>query len=149
MDRFLNLKIFVLTTMFGVGGGVYTSFLGALPLIFSLDWSKIGYYFSWFVSPGLMFLTVFMMWYVGRGVMLRKELVSTCVSLFLGAWLGKYLGSCFGRVVWWRSADLLFFAGNILFSAFSGLGLFFEGFTGMALSYLTRPLDESSSGEEF
>lgn len=141
MNRFFNWKIFVLTALFGVGGGAYNSFVGALPLIFNHEWPKIVMwnYFSWFVSLGLIFLSVFVMWYVGRGIRLRAELVSVCVSLFLGAWLGEYVGSCFGRVVWWESADLPFFVVNILISIFSGLGLFFRSFTGVALAFLTTP----------
>ena len=47
------------------------------------------------------------------------------------------MGEGFGRVIWLGSADVHFFLGNILWSASSGLMLFFEGFTGVAIGYLT------------
>ncbi len=133
--------------VFGVGGGLYSSFGGALPILFrdvEFEVMRMWYPFLSILSLGFMFLILFVMWWVGRGISLRQELVSTCISLFLGAWLGTYVGGGCGRLVWFGSADIFFFLWNILSSAVSGLGLFFEGFTGVAIGYLTsREVGES------
>ncbi len=115
-------------------------FVGALPIIFrdvGFEIMRAWHSFLWIPSLGLMFLILFVMWWVGRGINLRAELVSTSVSLFLGAWLARYVSESAGRVIWYGSTDIFFFLGNIFYSAYSGLSLFFEGFTGVAMGYLT------------
>lgn len=133
MRRFFDFRLFGLMVVFGVGGGLYSSLVGALPLVFRhvpFEVIHTWYPFLSILSLGLMFLILFVMWQVGKGINLRTELVSTCVSLFLGAWLGRYVDESLGRAVWFGSADIFFFLGNILWLASSGLRLFFEGFTG-------------------
>lgn len=140
MRKSFEFRLFVLMAVFGVGGRLYSSFVTALPILFrhvSLEVIRTWYPFLSILSLGLMFLILFVMWRVGKGISLRTELVSACVSLFLGAWLGSYVGEGFGHVIWLGSANVFFFLGNILWSAYSGLMLFFEGFTGVAIGYLT------------
>lgn len=140
MGKFFDFRLFLLMVIFGVGYGLYNS---SVPLLFQFLDLKPGTvwvwsYFSNFVSLCFMSLILFVMWWVGRGVNLRRELVSTCVSLFLGAWLGWYVGEGFGHVVFWLgSIDIFFFLRNIFLSASYGSGLFFKGFTGVTIRYLT------------
>lgn len=140
MRRVFDLRLFVLIVVFGVSGGLYSSFVGALPIIFRDVGFEIlcaWYSFLWIPSLGLMFLFLFVMWWVGRGINPKAELVSTSVSLFLDAWLARYVSESASRVIWYGSTDVLFFLGNIFYSAYSGSSLFFEGFTGVAIGYLT------------
>jgi hypothetical protein len=140
MSRLFDFRLFLLMFVFGMCGGLYSSFAGALPIIFRdvpFEVIRVWYYYLWIPSVGLMFLILFVMWWVGRGINLRTELVSTSFSLFLGAWLARYVSESVGRVVWYGSTDIFFFLANIFYSAYSGLSLFFEGFTGVAIGYLT------------
>lgn len=140
MSRLFDLRLFLLMVVFGVCSGLYSSFVGALPIIFrdvGFEVIRVWYYYLWIAAVGLMLLILFVMWWVGRGINLRMELVSTSVSLFLGAWLARYVSESVSRVVWYQTTDLFFLVANILYSAYSGLSLFFEGFTGVAIGYIT------------
>jgi hypothetical protein len=148
MRRFVDFRLLGLMVVFGLGGGLYSSFVTALPVLFRhvrFEVIRTWYPFLSILSLGLMFLIPFVMWQVGKGTNLRTELVSTCVSLFLGPWLGRYVGEGCSRAIWLRSVAVFFFLENILWSASSGLMLFFEGFTGVAIGYLTGGEAEESA----
>ena len=88
MRRFLEFRLFVLMAVFGMSGRLYSSFVTTLPMLFRhvpLQVIRTWYPFLSISSLGLMSLILFVMWQVGKGIKIRVELGSTCVSLFLGA----------------------------------------------------------------